>query len=449
MTLDDVRPYDPTRVEHLGDSAIVIGGGMAGLLAARVLIDAFESVTVLERDPLDAPLGPRNGTPQASHVHVMLEAGRAILETLEPGYQADVVGAGGLCIDAGSDLQYFHHGAYLQAPDTTLPMLCASRPLFEYVLRERVRDRDGITFRGECSFQTYVVDGTPPRVTGISYRDSNGESATMGADLVVDATGRASRTARWLDEVGYPRPDVEEVGIDLAYSSMMVERPPDTVDGFLVVPTSPNCRGGTVVPIEDERWVVTLFGLHGDHPPGDPAGFAEFARSLATAEPADILERHQSVNAGVHQYPFPANRRYRYDDLDAFPRGLLVTGDAIASFNPIYGQGMSVAALDALHLHIALTEPTLEDIADRYFPAVANTIDVIWRMTVGADFGYPDTTGSAPIGTRAFNWYLERLVKTAHRDGVATDAFARVLRLEHSPTRLLAPSLLWRVLAPP
>lgn len=447
MTLDDVAPYDASNIHDVGDRAVVAGGGIAGLLAARVLADAYSKVTIVERDPCPDGPSPRGGTPQSRHVHVLLEAGRSILESLEPGYQQSVEDRGGLTIDAGTDLQYFHHGAYLEPGRAELPMLCASRPLFEDALRDRIRDREAIEWRTDCTVHTFEVDATGSRVTGVSFRTGEGTEESISADLVVDATGRTSRTPRWLERHGYSAPALEEVWIDLSYSSLVVERPSHTTAGYLVVPSPPNRRGGTVVPIEDDRWMVTLFGLHGDHPPNNFEDFLDFAETLPASEPAEVLKSQPVLPEEIHKHPFPANRRYRYDSLADFPNGLLVTGDAIASFNPIYGQGMSVAALDAMHLHHALAGSP-QRLAQRYFADVTETIDVIWRMTVGADFGYRETDGTAPLGTGVFNWYLKRLVKTAHDDPYATDAFARVLRLEHAPTQLLAPSLLWRVLSP-
>ena len=193
---------------------------------------------------------------------------------------------------------------------------------------------------------------------------------------------------------------------------------------------------------------MTLFGLHGDHPPTDPDGFRAFADSLPTPALSRLLDGHEWRAGEIHHYPFPSSRRRRYEDLHRFPGGLLVTGDAVASFNPIYGQGMSVAALDALQLHHALAADDLDALASQFFDRVGEVVDIVWRMTVGADFEFPATEGPKPRGTDLFNRYVARVIETAHSDPHVSDAFARVLRLERRPTTLLSPGVAWRVLAP-
>lgn len=447
MTLASAPSYDPDRIDRRGERAIVVGGGVAGLLATRVLADAFDRVTVIERDRLpDDPRG-RPGVPQSTHVHALLEAGRAVFEDLFPGYGAEVRAAGGLLIDAARELRYHHHGRYLARGPEPLPMLCASRPLLEHVLRERLTERDDVHVRAPCTFTGFLLDSNRHAVSGVRVREGSDHRELHGA-ITVDATGRASPTPRWLESEGFDVPPREDVYIDLAYSSLVVERPADARGGFLIAPAPPAKRGGTVVPVEDGRWMVTLFGVHGDHPPGDHAGCEEFAARLPAADPARILTEHSVLGEDVHRYQFPSNRRYRYERVEGLPDGLLVIGDAIASFNPIYGQGMSVAALEALHLHQTLDRSPVGPLAPAFFDRVAGTVDLVWRMTVGADFGFPETTGPAPSGTAIRGWYLDRLIRTAHEDGLATDAFARVLRLEHPPRRLLRPSILRRVLSP-
>jgi len=202
-----------------------------------------------------------------------------------------------------------------------------------------------------------------------------------------------------------------------------------------------------VIPIENDQWVVTLFGLHGDHPPGTADGLQAFAESLPTPAIASVLDSQSWVSETVDQYPFAASLRRRYETLDRFPDGLVVTGDAIASFNPIYGQGISAAALDALCLHHALAGDQ-DGLAGRFFDRAAESLDTAWTMAVGADAAYPQTDGPNPLSTRLFNWYLSRLIRAAHTDGRLSQEFNRVLQLERPPTALLRPSVLRRVLFP-
>ncbi len=444
MTLDSVPRYAGDDVPKAGDHAVVVGAGVAGLLATRVLSDAFDRVTLVERDPLSDAVAPRRGTQQATHVHILLEAGRVTLEALFPGYGDEITAAGGLVVDAGTDVQYYQDGGFFASGADRHPMLCASRPLFESVLRRRVGALDGVRIRAPCHVSDFRFDAAGD-VTGVAVRAEE-VADEIEADLVVDATGRTSRTPDRLERAGFQAPPVDEVEVDLAYSTLVVERPATVRRGYLIGP-SPACpRGGTVLPVEDDRWMVTLFGLHGDHPPTDLDGFRAFAASLPTPEVSDVLERQPVRSGEIHHYPFPSNRWVRYDRLEAFPGGLVPVGDAIASFNPIYGQGMSVAALGALSLHHALRAGGIDGLAERYVDRTASVVDTVWRIAVSADFEFPRTTGPKPRGTDLFNRYRSRLVRTAHSDDRVSDAFARVFLLERKPTSLLHPSILLSVL---
>jgi 2-polyprenyl-6-methoxyphenol hydroxylase-like FAD-dependent oxidoreductase len=326
-------------------------------------------------------------------------------------------------------------------------MYFASRPLLEQLVRRRVAALDGVDVRSGVRCTDYLAD-VDGNVTGVAVTDATGDRSTLDADLVVDATGRASRTPAWLDRAGFESPVVDEVGVDVTYGTAVVERPPDDHRGFLVPPSHPRTRGAAVVPVEDDRWQVTLIGVHGDEPPVDAEGFAAFARSLPVPEIGRLVDGRRLLSDAVERYPFPSNRRRRYESLDRFPEGLVVVGDGVASFNPIYGQGMAVAALEARQLHGALADGGRERLAPRFFDRTAPLLDLVWRMAVGADFEYPETTGRKPFGTDAFNRYVARLVRRAHTDGVLSKEFYRVLRLEQSPLSLVRPAVARRVLLP-
>lgn len=448
MTLDTVRAYDDGRVSTASGHAIVVGAGMAGLVTARVLVDAFETVTLVERDSFRPEQTVRDGVPQAHHAHGMLEAGRAILEDLFPGYTREVCDAGGVMIDMATEFDYYYRDDFLADGSNELPTLCASRPLFEQIARRRVVGLDRVRARSGCVFTDYLTDDGQATVRGVHLSNEDGDSEQLVADLVVDATGRTSRTPRWLERQGYRPPEVEEVTIDLAYSTVVVERSPERCRACLVGPSPGRPRGGASLPAENDQQILTLFGMNGDHPPTEYPEFLEFAATLPTPEFEHLLAENERVSGEIHHYPFPSNLWRHYERLDRFPDGLLVTGDAIASFNPIYGQGMSVAALDALHLHHALAADSRENLASRFFDRSAETVNAVWRMTVSADFEFPRTEGEKPLGTDLLNWYLGRLIRTGYTDGYVTEAFARVHRLEQAPTTLFRPSILSRVLLP-
>jgi len=419
---------------------------MAGLLAARVLADHFEQVTIAEKDSLpDSPV-TRKGVPQANHIHNLHEAGRKTLEDLFPGFSEDLIAAGGNRIDINSDSRVFIEEDVLAHGSGQIPMYCASRPLFELVTRRRVDDIDNISLRENCQFIDYLV-GAAPNVKGISVRHDGGTDE-IPADLVVDATGRASRTPGWLAEHDYPTPTVDEVHIDVAYSTALVNRPADAQQTRVVLPNPPRKRGGGMFPVENGRWMMTLFGVHGEHAPPEPEGFTDFAASLPVHDFKRVIGDHGLASETIEQYPFPSNKRVRYERIDRIPDGLVVIGDGIASFNPIYGQGMSVAALEALQLHHALAADGTDDLAHRFFQRAETVVDDAWMLAVGSDFQFPQTTGPKPNGTDLINMYLSRLLRKARTDGKLADAFNRVIVMEERPTSLFRPEILWRVLTP-
>jgi 2-polyprenyl-6-methoxyphenol hydroxylase-like FAD-dependent oxidoreductase len=381
MSLAVTPAYDPDAVAPCGDHAVVVGGSVAGLLAARVLDDAFARVTVVDRD----------------------------------------------------------------APPGDIPLYCASRPLLEHHLHERVLARDGVARRDGCRVTDYLTTGTA--VTGVALRSGAGERESLPADLVVDATGRASRTPSWLADSGYAAPPEDDVRVDLAYSTVRLDRPPADERSVLVAPGPPRPRGAALFPVEGDEWLLTAFGLHDETPPRTVAGVREWAASLPPDSLARVARDHDAVADEVAHYPFPSSRRRRYWALDRHPGGLLVVGDAVASFNPIYGRGMSVAALEACHLSAALADGR-DGLVPRFFDRIEPVVADAWALAVGSDFRFPATTGPKPRGTDLLNRYMSRLVRTAHGDGAVSEAYARVATMERRPVSVLRPGVAWRVLRP-
>ena len=440
--------YDREQVSTVGGHAVVVGASIAGLCAARVLADTFERVTVVEKDDLPDSPTDRAGVPQGSQIHALQEAGRATVEDLFPGYGDALLSAGGLLIDASSDVDFYDEGGFFADGPRRAPMYCASRPLLESVLRQRLTRREDVRLRSGCQVTGYRLDDDGTTVEGVSLRNRGGGRDQLAAELTVDATGRTSHTPTWLDEHGYEAPEVEEVHVDLGYSTTTVQRPPDDRRFVFIQASAPHRRGGAAVPIEGGRWQVNLHGMHGDHPPTDREGFEEFAASLQESTVSDILESHTWSDAGIDHYPIPSSRRYHYEKLNRFPDGLVVTGDAIASFNPIYGQGMSVAALEALGLHHALAAGGTERLGTRFFDRLAPVVDAAWTLTVSADLQFPQTTGDRPRRADLLGRYVSRLKRKAHTDGVLADAFRQVAAMEQPPASLFCPRIVYRVLRP-
>ena len=446
MTLDSVPEYDSERVGSVGERAVVVGASISGLLTARVLADGFDRVTVVERNELrDEPVA-RDGAPQTRHPHLLQGSGRTILDDLFPSFGDEFVAAGGLVIDAASDFNFYDEDGYVAHPPTRIPLYAGSRPLLEYAVRERIAAIDGVRVLDGCRVTDYRVDDTGETVTGVETRGER--ETTLSADLTVDATGRASRTPSWLESQGYTPPEVAEVTVDLAYSTVTVDRDPDDKRAFWAPASPPYTRGGGTVPIEDGRREMLVHGVHDDDPPRDVDEFRAFASTLQITELEEILESHRILSEDVAYYPFPSNRRRYYEKLDRFPDGLLVVGDAIASYNPVYGQGMSVAALHALVLHHTLADDGLGDLAVRFFDEAEQVIDTAWLMAVGADFQFPQTTGSKPRGAGLMGWYVSRLTRKAHTDEELAERLFRVIMMEEPPTSLFRPGVVGRVLKP-
>lgn len=446
MTLDTVSRYDSDRVATTEGRAVVLGGGMAGLLTARVLADAYTEVVLIDRDEFPTDPSPRRGVPQGHHVHVLLEAGRAIISDLFPGYGEDLIRSGALIINVGEELRHYEEGGIITTPASRMEMYCASRPLIEGVVRDRLRTHDGVEIRQHTQFADYVSDESAATIEGVTIR-TDGEPETLEADLVVDATGRSSRTPTWLAEHGYEAPPVEEVTVDMTYSSIRLERDPADRTMYFAPPSAPREHGGAAFPIEGEEWLVTLGGMHGTDPPSEAERFADYAADIPIDGIERVIRENDLLSADVDTYPFPSNRRHRYEALDRFPENLLVVGDAIASFNPIYGQGMSSAALEAMQLHDLLAEERPPG-GPTFFEAVEEVVDIAWSMAVGADIEFEATTGPEPRGATLFNRYFSRLIRQAHTDPHLAEELYTVIGMERGPTALLEPGTLWRTAKP-
>ena len=424
------------------DTVAVVGASMAGLLAARVLADHARRVLLIERDPVrtHAPL-PRKGTPQGWHAHALLGSGHRVLESLFPGLTTTLQ-AQGACLGGGA---YFTAGGYLEAGNDG-GSLYASRGLLEHAVRHAVLALPSVQLMDGVQAESPQLEAGRVRRVRVSRLDGSGPE-DLALDLLVDASGRGSRTPQWLAASGYGTPPVERVEVGMRYATRVLHRCAGDLAGrrfFAVSPTPALPRACGILAQEGDRWIVTLIGYFGDQPPVDDAGFLAFARSLPAPEPAALIAQAEPLDE-VRTYAFPANRRVRYERLTRRPQGLLVIGDALAVFSPVYGQGMSVAALQAQALQRCLAGGT-DALEARFFEAAARVIDTPWTLAVGNDRqlapGGPH--GSLPQRLRA-RW-VQRVLRAGHRDRVVADAFLRVARLLDPPTALLRPALVARVL---
>ena len=436
--------------KRTGKNAIVIGASMAGLLAARVLADHFEQVILIERDIFPSPGVNRKGVPQGKHTHVLLERGRQIMESHLPGLTEELMQLGAADIkDVSLEARWFQGGAYYKPGVSGISGVGVSRPTLEGSVRSRVLATPNIQAIENCNVLGLLTTNDKSRVTGVRFKDRRADNTekTMTADLVVDAGGRGSHSPAWLEELGYDRPLEEEVKVGVGYTTCYYRRTPEQLSGYKGISfltTPPNKRLGVMLAQDGNRWVVTLGGYLGEHTSTHYPEFLESARRLPSPEIYNVIKNAEPLGEPV-SYKFPANLRHHYEKLSRFPDGYLVIGDALCSFNPIYGQGMTVAALESVALHECLSIGK-DQLAKRFFARASKIVDDSWGAAVGNDLAYPEVEGQRTLMMRFLNWYVGKLQVAAHTDTQVFIAFLRVINMVAPPPSIMHPRIVWRVL---
>lgn len=420
----------------------MIGGGVGGLLAARALAEHFGEVIICERDALAATPEQRRGVPQGRHAHGILASGRRVLDQLFPAISNQLIQKGALSGDVVRDTRWFLEGACLSRCESGLDALLMSRPLLETTIRGRLCEYPNIRIRPGSPVDELTTTPDGRCVTGVRVN-----SEVVEADLVVEASGRASHTPRWLESLGYTPPPEERIEIGLGYTTRWFRRKPDDLEGDLaaVIPPTPDCRrGGVMLAQEGDQWIVTLVAHFANYAPAEMAGFIEFARTLNAPFIYQVIRTAEPVGE-AYTTRFPASVWRRYDQLSRFPDQFLVFGDAISSFNPRYGQGMSVAALQAVQLRDALADRAPR-LAHRFFTRAAKVVEIPWTIAARNDLRMREARGQRTAATRVINWYMSRLLRAAHHDPQVALAFHRVANLVAPPPSAMRPSTAFRVL---
>jgi 2-polyprenyl-6-methoxyphenol hydroxylase-like FAD-dependent oxidoreductase len=431
--------------------AIVLGGSMAGLGAARALANHFDRVTLVERDELTASSDLRKGVPQAQHAHGLLPSGYQILSDYFPGLMDELVAHGAIRGDITGDFLWYQYGGWKLRADSGLEAIVVSRPLLERKVRDRVLALPKVTLLQGHIGENPVFDSRTRRVTGLSVKElSTGTTATIDADLVVDALGRGSPSPKWLASWGYGQVTETSVPIEVGYATGVFERRAgDLYDsiGAVIAGTAPqSTRFAAILGAEGNRWIVTLAGCLRDYPPTDFSDWKTFASSLPTSDALDLVKDREPIGP-IASYRFPANRRCHYEKLANFPGGYLVTGDALCSFNPLYGQGMSVALSEAHALDRCLAAGDGDgDLAKRFFREAGRIVESPWAIATGEDYRYPQVEGRRPPGFGIVSRYMARAHRVATRDPVVLQRFFRVASLLAPPPAMMAPAIAWRVL---
>nr|WSW42957.1 hypothetical protein OG296_07410 [Streptomyces sp. NBC_01001] len=443
--MDDDTDNHPEAHDH----AVVLGAGLAGLLAARALAQRFARVTVVERDELP-DTGPafRPGVPQSRHVHVLWSRGLELMEELLPGVTRELLAAGAALMESPRDFLWLSSADWFhRVPGSRI--LVGSRELIDWTVRrevlrdERIRVRAGSTATG-------LVAGPDGRsVAGVRLR----EGGPLPARFVVDATGRTSRAPAWLAALGHPAPATTRYDSRLGYSSRYYEVPPDPArrwQGMYVQGRPDSPRGGVLVPLDDGRWLATLIG-NGEHaPPTGDEEFLEYTRTLRTPALYDALRDAKPLSSPTG-FRSTANEWRHYERLDRWPAGFVVLGDAACRFNPVYGHGMTVAALAADALAGAIRGLAPREIAAaarRIQRRTATAADVAWQIATSEDMRYPETEGPPPDrATKVLQAYMSRVIVGANADPEISRPFFGVLSLSSSPNTLLSPGTVIRVLS--
>jgi 2-polyprenyl-6-methoxyphenol hydroxylase-like FAD-dependent oxidoreductase len=390
--------------------------------------------------------------PQGRHLHQLLRPGATAIEEFFPGVFDELLAAGANVIDDPS-LGYVgvgHHVLTQNGPFAKPQELLAysvSRPLLEARVRQRVRALPNVTFAEGCDVVDPILDRSD-RVTAVRVVDrADGQERELPTDVVVDATGRSARTPAFLRANGYEGPAERRYAVDLTYASQWL-RIPDGALAETVVAVAPMLErptGAGLLVYEDGATVLTMIGVAGRRLPSDLPALLRLAAEFLPDRIVDAVRDAEPVGDVVVQH-YPASVWRRYDKLRRLPPGLLVIGDAVCSLNPVYGQGMSSAALQAKALRRCLAD-TDGDVGPRYFPAVAKALAPLWQANRLNDFALAPTTGWRTVPQRLFNWYTDKLAAAASDDIVLAETFMRMVNLVDPPTRFVTPSMTMRVVA--
>lgn len=458
-----------TSIKHQADNggqfqrrhAVVLGGSLAGLLAARVLSDHFERVSVIERDVYPDIAEPRKGMPQANHVHGLLVRGRQILEELFPGVQDEMIAAGAPVVDMANEIAWFTRAGWGVRFPSEFQVLSFTRPLLDHHVLRRIRQNPKVEILDNTDVIRLIPGASPNQVAGVLICPRSSESdrrvaKELQADLVIDATGRTSRAPRWLDDLGYVEPEEIVIDANVGYSSRLYRIPSnfhaDWKCAYVQSAPPERKRGAILFTVEGNRWLVTLTGGGGDHPPCDEAGFLEFARTLPVPTIYDAIRVAKPISP-IKTHRATQNRMRRYEGA-ALPENFLLMGDSVCAFNPVYGQGMTVALLGAVTLQSCLVEQnywlsdgSLSDLSRRFQKQLAKVVQAPWMLATGEDYRYRETKGGAPtVMTRFMHRYMDQIIQLSTRSVSVRRVLMRAFNILTPPTALFSPRILIRVL---
>lgn len=429
-------------------TAVIIGASITGLLMAKVMSQFFKKVILLDRHSADSAGQASKGVPQGRHAHGLLVKGLDIIEDYFPEITKELINMGADYGDISSTARWFNNGNFHHHSVAGFNSLNISRPILESTIRAKVKMITNVEFRLGCQVTSLLSGEDGCRITGVEYHTDSDEQSQekLTAYMVVDASGRSSRSGNWLKKLGLSAAKKEEVKIKVSYTTCEFKREPEHLPGLKslsIAVTPPNRSGGVMLSQEGGRWMVTIGEYLNDRPLKNHQEFIEKVKAFPTQEIYNLICNAEPISK-LQYYKVPSNLRRRYENLQHFPEGYLVAGDAICSFNPIYAQGMTVAAMESCALSSCLSQGET-DLARRFFSNVSKILDVPWNIAVGNDLRFPEIEGKRTNKIKLVNWYMSKLHRAAHHDPIVSIAFLKVINLIEQPQSVMRLSILWRV----
>ena len=460
MTVIEVAAQQPSKSR--GHRAVILGGSVAGLCAAGAVAPHFDEVVILERDVLPEDAQHRRGVPQSKHPHFILNSGRRAINELFPGFEDDLIAAGGKLLMPSYDAAYLEQPGWAPRKKSTMTMLYTSRILIERVLRDKVRALPNVRIDEGVAVQGLQEVGGA--VTGVTFQRGGTEPETLAADLVVDAMGRGSSVGDWLVHAGWPEPPVKTLDAKVTYVSRWYDLPSAEErpkawwwQHIVIMPTQDTDPSrppehdylSNFFPIDGDR-VIACMGSWGLDMPKSTDDFTAAAKRLRTPVFADAMEACEPTSE-VHLTRSTGNKWRRYDQVSSAPAGLVFVGDSICAFNPFYAQGMSSASASAVLLRTMLSDGIRPDLARRFTKAQVDILKVPWGLAMARDGGFEFATGTekpaewrrriiATVGNPIFN----AITGAAREDNVVDEHFAKVFNLDESFNDMFKnPRVLW------
>lgn len=443
----------------MGKHAVVVGAGMAGILAAQVLAQRFDRVTLVERDQLPDDAAFRKGVPQARHPHALLIKGLQIVSEMFPKIHQEFLDEGATEVEWPADmLLHGESGWEYRGPrGKGLVTVSASRPLLDWVIRRNVLADASITVLARHEVVGLTSTDGGRSVSGLAVRErgsADAEVVEMPADLVVDASGRESKATKWLADLGCAVPEETRINPRQGYSTAVFRREPGALDDWRTLVCAPypeRPRGCFLVPVEGDRWIATANGFGGDYPPLEMEGFLAFAKTLPGGIFHDVIAGSELLEP-LRGYRDMANVRRHYERLSNQPERFLVIGDAACAFNPVYAQGLTAAALSVVVLRECLDEAArtngFQGLSKRLQRKLADTTKGPWQFATSQDLSFPATEGRPGLGDRMMAPYFTRLQKASASGGPATYQMNRVMHMVEPATALFKPAMIREVLRP-